>query len=255
MPWLNAFFHMTVLLIDNSNTRTKFMRAEGETLLPEQRVLPTAELSAPAISSLLSDWNYERVVASSVVPDAKPKIEAGVRQDIHWLGVNSPLSFSLRHYEGRATLGADRLANAEALCAYSRFPSIAVDLGTAVTYDVLGSRGGELCFLGGVIAPGWAGLSSILSRTTAQLPQTQLQESSLALAQNTQDALLAGYHWGFLGMVKETLLALRRELSEEPFIVLTGGDAPFVMAKYGEGVIEDKYLTMKGLLRVSLRLC
>ncbi len=246
---------MTVLLIDNSNTRTKFMRAEGEDLILEQRVMPTAELSALAVSTLLSGWHYDRVVACSVVPDAKAKIEAGVKLPIHWLSVLSPLSFSLQHYAGSTTLGADRLANTEALCAYEHYPAIAVDLGTAVTYDVLGRKGGELCFLGGIIAPGWAGISSILSRTTAQLPQTQLEVSNVALAQNTQDALLAGYHWGFLGMVKETLHALRSELSADPLVVLTGGDAPFVMAKCEEGFIDDKYLTLRGLLRIALRIC
>ena len=52
-------------------------------------------------------------------------------------------------------VGADRIVNA--LAAFSRFggPAIVVDFGTATNFDVVSDKGE---FLGGVIAPGHAGV-------------------------------------------------------------------------------------------------
>ena len=62
---------MNCLLVDNSNTRTKFALVDDKNEL-ELRVVPTAELTGSQIRSLIRDWSFERVFICSVVPAAEP---------------------------------------------------------------------------------------------------------------------------------------------------------------------------------------
>ena len=62
-----------------------------------------------------------------------------------------------------------------ALAAFTRFgaPSIVIDFGTAVTFDVVGAPGR---YLGGVIAPGMMSMTENLAKRTALLPRNDLAE-------------------------------------------------------------------------------
>ena len=44
---------MTYLLIDNSNTRTKFVLSSPEALLPERYMIPTREVSGERLDEVL----------------------------------------------------------------------------------------------------------------------------------------------------------------------------------------------------------
>ena len=58
------------LLIDNSNTRTKFALADGDTLAEWRTIIPTAELSPESISETLDGIAFTHATICSVVPDA-----------------------------------------------------------------------------------------------------------------------------------------------------------------------------------------
>ncbi len=241
----------TTLLIDNSNTRTKFMLAAQGILAPEQRIIPTAAISAPQLEQLLGSWHYERVLISSVVPETRSILCRSLRAPKHILGAHSQLNFDLSPYAGKHTLGADRLANAAGLIAYGQLPAIAVDLGTAVTYEVLQKDGHKAYFAGGLIAAGLQVLSKALHQATAQLPAVETSTSPPLLAQDTQSALQAGAFYGYMGMVRETLTTLQHLLGEPALVVLTGGDARHVHAYAPELGIRDDLLTMKGLCALA----
>ena len=113
------------LLVDNSNTRTKFMRARGEELLPGLKMLPTAELTPEKLRLLLQDWSYGRAVVCSVVPAARQAIAEGVEAPVELMGADSSLNIQLDYPEPE-TLGADRIANAAAAAARCPLPCVAV---------------------------------------------------------------------------------------------------------------------------------
>ena len=54
-------------------------------------------------------------------------------------------------YPKPSSIGADRLANAVAAAALHELPAVVVDLGTAISFDVLSA---DAEYLGGAIAPG-----------------------------------------------------------------------------------------------------
>lgn len=253
----NQFYSMdvmsdsTCLLVDNSNTRTKFMRASAGALYPNQLMIPTAEISPQSLQALLSDWSFSSVLISSVVPKQAALLSSYFTQPCHTLSPHSSLNFSLENYAGRATLGADRIANVAALAARGYDCAIAIDLGTAVTYDVLAQEDGCLIFKGGIIAAGLPALTSYLHRNTALLPAIDASMPLQALAQNTHDAMHAGAVYGFCGMLRETLKRICDELPSRPYIVATGGDAALITAMLSEIDSCDSSLTFEGLAALA----
>ncbi len=249
---------ITRLLIDNSNSRTKFTLAHDTELLGDIRSLPTSALSPGAVGDLLCDWEYDEALLCSVVPTAARILHSAISRPIREISSNtvSPLCKQLlRFYPNKDTLGADRLANAAGL-ALSSLPCIAADLGTACTFDAVVLRDGFPALLGGVIAPGLRAFTSSLSTATAQLPSIPLPGPSAKIPDtiptDTRQAILSGCIVGFRGMVEGILRDLCKQLDFLPTIVLTGGDAPFCSSLPFPNLIKDNYLTFKGILRLSL---
>ena len=60
-----------ILLVDNSNTRTKYAlsSADGELCAPV-RCLPTSQISPQRVRETLAGWSFGQVVLCSVVPTA-----------------------------------------------------------------------------------------------------------------------------------------------------------------------------------------
>jgi type III pantothenate kinase len=103
--------------------------------------------------------DVEGVIICSVVPPA----DAPLRQMCLRYFKRDPLFVAPGiktgihvHYDPPGDVGADRIVNAVAVCAFYKTPAVVVDFGTATTFDVI-SEGGE--YLGGVITPG-IGISS-----------------------------------------------------------------------------------------------
>lgn len=244
-----------VLLIDNSNTRTKFMRAQAGLLLPELRVMPTANISLPRVHELLQGWDYERVLICSVVP-ACAAILRGLLpgEHTHCLSAHSPLAVEL-DYPAPLTIGADRLANAHAAALRApRFPCIVVDAGTAITYDVVeAGQGGKPRFTGGVIAAGLNSMVLQLSSQTAQLPPVGIDghEPPPAHGKSTHEALRAGAFYGYVGAVHGVLQSLSAHLGCRPYVIATGGDGALLKAHLEEIDEFCSTITFGGLASLS----
>ncbi len=84
---------MSWLLIDNSNTRTKFALANADALETWRGVLATADITREAVVTLLKDVRFDAVIICSVVP-AKAEILRSCfegRCPVHFLDFRSPL--------------------------------------------------------------------------------------------------------------------------------------------------------------------
>ena len=60
---------MAWLLIDNSNSRTKFRLGDANGLLEWNAVLPTQDLETTSIQALVEGLDFTAVVVASVVPE------------------------------------------------------------------------------------------------------------------------------------------------------------------------------------------
>ena len=130
-------------------------------------------------------------------------------------------------------VGIDRLLNAVGAnrLRSAHTPAVVVDLGTAITVDLVGPQGD---FLGGAILPGIGTSARALYEFTDLLPLLDmhaLAEPPPPLGTATTEALRSGLYWGAVGGVRELITRLG-EAGEidaaDPF--LAGGTAPAVAA-------------------------
>ncbi len=147
-------------------------------------------------------------------------------------------------------VGADRIVNA--LAAYARYggPCIAVDFGTATTYDGVSEKGE---FVGGVIAPGIQVSNAILSRATARLPLVELHPPRSVIGRNTIEAIQSGLIYGTAAEVDGVIERMKRELGPGTTVIATGGLAPVVLPHCQSIDKHDPWLTLEGLRLVFER--
>jgi len=240
---------MAWLLIDNSNTRTKFALGDADGLLPWRGTLATPEISAETLAHLLEGVDFEAALIGSVVPAKAAILRAFLetRGPVHLLGPHSPLGIGI-DYPHPEQIGADRLANAVGVLHRHGAPAIVIDFGTAVTFDVVNS---EPAWCGGVIAPGLGAMSDYLTRRTALLPTMELAEPPSAIGKSTLHAMQVGAVYGYRGLVKEILARLIEELGTKPHIIATGGDAALIAQGIPEIEAVDPDITLDGLRWVA----
>ena len=238
---------MTYLLIDNSNTRTKFVLSTPKALLKERRMIPTREVSEERLDDALKGLHYDAAVVCSVVPRVADVLRNWLTRPSHFLSCDSRLGVGI-DYPSPRQIGADRLANAAGAVAYYGYPCIVVDFGTAVTFDVIGP---ERTYLGGAIAPGLASMGDYLARNTALLPAIEPHEPKHAIGTSTVEAMHSGAVYGYRGMVKEILAKLEEEMGRRPTVVATGGDAALIARGVPRIDHVDPDITLTGLRMVA----
>lgn len=213
-----------------------------------------------ALQASLRDERPCRAGLSSVVPAATARVRQAL-DDLWNLApfvVSAPgelqLPFALA-YRTPATLGADRLAAAAgAWMRYGAGPKrsvLALDAGTALTYEVLRAVGTQAVYEGGAIAPGPALLQRALTEGTAQLTTVSLALPPSPIGATTEEALQSGLLHGLLDSVEGLLGRLSAALEDaSPIVVSTGGWGAF-LHKYVERVTHyDPHLVLHGIERL-----
>ncbi|BCX49509.1 type III pantothenate kinase [Haloferula helveola] len=242
---------MKLLLVDNSNTRTKFALSDPDGSITATFWTPTSSIEPDVLAQKLSHLDFDAAVICSVVPDKRGMIEAylSVRGPLHRITHESPLNLAI-DYPKPPSIGADRLANAVGVVARHGAPAIVIDFGTAVTFDIVSKKP---AYVGGVIAPGLGAMSDYLGRKTALLPQIELAEPESAIGKSTAGAMQAGAVIGYRGLVREIIAAIRSELGGQVKTIATGGDAGLIASGVAEIDTVDRDLTLAGIDRIGRR--
>lgn len=244
-----------LLVLDVGNTNTVMGIYEGETLRNEWRLTSrkqTADEVGFMILGLLGASNIkkddiEAAVYASVVPSLDEMFLEGLKEyiGVPCMKVSSKLDTGLViKMKNRTGVGADRLLNAVAGIKKYGAPLIIVDLGTAITLDVISEDG---AYLGGAIAPGMEiGMESLFSKT-AKLPQIVLEAPESYIGGNTIEAIQSGIVYGSVGLVDALIEGISRELGGPCRVVATGGHSP-IFARYSKLITDlDQWLTLDGL--------
>jgi type III pantothenate kinase len=234
---------VSYLLIDNSNTRTKFVLSEPDRLLETRIVIPTREINEERLTRELGHLRYDYAVFSSVVPRVSELLADWLPRPYHMVTWQSNLGVGI-DYPLPRQIGADRLVNAAGAVAFYRAPAIVVDFGTAVTFDVVSRETG---YKGGAIAPGLASMGDYLARNTALLPAIDPHEPKYAIGRSTEEAMHSGAVYGYRGLVKEILECLEKEMDGVPIVIATGGDAELIAQGVPRIDHVDPLLTLNGL--------
>lgn len=150
-------------------------------------------------------------------------------------------------YRSPATLGTDRLAAAVGAATLLEGRNVLiVDLGTAITFDVLDSEGH---YRGGNIAAGLRTRIEALHHSTDKLPEVEPQWGDQWRGTTTTEAIGGGALWG-IGFEIEGYMAKMREEFGEFDTILTGGDARYFEKRINNTIFADFDLTAIGLNRI-----
>jgi type III pantothenate kinase len=246
---------MNLTLIDISNTRTKIASSEGVEVA-KKCSLPTSTLSTASLRALLQSEQIDPAapcIACSVVPEKSAVLAQTITGPVTLIDHRGDLGITI-DYPNPGQIGPDRLANAVACAATIGVPSVAIDFGTAVTFDVVGPAGS---YLGGVIAPGLEAMTHYLHDRTALLPELQLEKPATAIGKSTIHAMQTGAIIGYRGLVKEILAAIFAELpvpAGTPIpVVATGGNAHLICHEIAAITHFDENLTLHGLRLIGQR--
>jgi len=248
-----------ILSIDVGNTSSHYGIVDGQTVTDTGH-FPTdgfrggeSKAFAALIEPLLI--GVTAISFCSVVPSINAHLEASLRRfnlPIFHLTYKSCRGLDLA-YPHPEEIGQDRLANAIAVQQYHGVPAIILDMGTAVTFDIITSAGYE----GGIIAPGLAVMTRYLHEQTALLPE--ISEADLlnvegAIGKSTVHAMRLGVAVGFSGMVDALLALLARILTDlktrgeaEPVVLSTGGSIANLTQDWAQKSLFVKDLTLMGL--------
>jgi type III pantothenate kinase len=234
------------LLIDVSNSYAKLAFASRERVSNPARI-PASEISSSVVAEFLRRRQVKKLVVSSVVPAKNSAISKAAHNKVQvlWLDWKLKLGVTI-DYPKPESIGADRLANAAAVAELYGCPAIAVDFGTAVTFDVV-SDGPR--YIGGVIAPGLEAMTNFLYQRTALLPRLSLKEPPRAVGKSTVEAMRSGAIFGYRGLVREILARIKEEQfsRKKVVVVATGGYAGLIASQLPEVAVIRPHLTLEGL--------
>lgn len=240
-----------ILLFDIGNTHTHVGLADGRRVV-KQLNIPTSGWAngraEKAVAKFTGRAAIEGAALCSVVPRATPGARKFVRRrwrmDCLVLGPKTLRGVGI-DYPRPETIGPDRLANAVAAAQHFGAPSVVVDFGTAVTFDVVNRAGN---YAGGIIAPGLAAMTDYLHEKTALLPRIEIREVRARIGRNTAQAMLIGAVHGYRGLVRELIAELRKELRADGLpVVATGGYAALIARTMPEITAVNPLLTLEGL--------
>lgn len=233
----------SLLTIDQGNSSAKIAVWKGPGLIDEE-TLPA--LRREDLEKVVERFAPAKALLCSVTGNG-PKIARWLNAngvEARELSADLPIPLAIDY--SAATLGSDRIA--AAVGAWSLFPgenSLVVDLGTAVTYDVVAASGR---FAGGNIAPGVGMRLRALRSFTARLPEVNGYGETPVFGHDTMTAMRAG---AIRGVVAE-LNYYRGQLPEGTRVVLTGGWSRRISEFLDYPVTVDPCLVTKGLLSILL---
>jgi type III pantothenate kinase len=147
-------------------------------------------------------------------------------------------------YGNPREVGADRIVNAVAAYEWAKGGVIAVDFGTATTFDCVTPKGE---YFGGVITPGVQISAEALFSRAARLHRVEITLPPKVVGRNPVHSMQSGIVYGYAGLVDGLLSRIKRELTYPCRVVATGGLARLI-APQTEGIeAVDDDLTLTGL--------
>ncbi|MGR3317687.1 MAG: type III pantothenate kinase [Candidatus Anammoxibacter sp.] len=203
----------------------------------------------------ISTGNINNIVTASVNPTVESIffqwVENKFKKRPVKIGedVQPKISIKVRNPE---KVGIDRVLNAIAAYRLIKKDVIVVDVGSAITFDVVSSAGE---FLGGVISPGIKMCADALHTQTGQLPLVKVKKVENVLGKDTEEAMISGIYWGSVGTINIVLEKLFEQLKSKPDVIATGGDAELITESVNYITKIIPHLTLDGIRIVYEESC
>ena len=245
-----------LLAIDVGNTNIVIGLYKEDDRLGSWRIRTNEDVTADELWVVLKNLMFWQgletngingVIIACVVPPLKSALEElsqiflGISPLFVGPGIKTGMPI---RYDNPREVGADRIVNAVAAYEKYRRELIAVDFGTATTFDYINASGE---YEGGAIAPGVKISAEALFHNASKLFRVELSAPPKVIAKDTASAIQSGIVFGYAALVDGILNRMFDELKSRPKVVATGGLARTISAhtRLVEEVEDD--LTMDGL--------
>ena len=199
-----------------------------------QRVL-LCNVAAPRFAEAVMQWAASFPCRGGVLP-----VVETVLAQARAFGVTNAYVYPER-------LGADRWAALVAARRYIEGAACVVDVGTALTVDVLSAEG---VHRGGIIVPGMKLMKQSLIDNTAAIAADD-RAAAATLGNDTPSAVQAGVLAAAAGAVTQVMQAARAELGTELTVVVTGGDALPLLAVLPAELRHEPDWVLRGLAVIA----
>jgi type III pantothenate kinase len=251
-----------LLAIDIGNSNIVLGIYDGEKLVTHWRLVTQAERTADEYGVIISQLassdkiacdQVDAIIASCVVPPMMSMIQElgerffGVKPLVVGPGVKTGMPIL---YDNPKEVGADRICNGVA--AYERYHDccIAVDFGTATTFDFI-SKKGE--YVGGSIAPGLLISVEALFQRASKLPRVEIVKPKEIVGKNPVHSIQSGVFYGYVGLVDGIVERMQKESRTRARVVATGGLASVIAPECSFIDEVDEFLTLDGLRIIHQR--
>lgn len=244
-----------VLAVDIGNSNISYAVFKDEAILAHWR-LPTESdrdtqyyeenLEKTLVQADVAVEDIRDVVVGSVIresADLSKALTALFKCPMVWADHRMDFGFDIE-YDDPARVGIDRLLAALAGAELCGLPVIVVDLGTAITVDMVTA---DRRFVAGAIAPGRRMAADALHQGTSLLPRVEPGGQPSLTGRSTSECIRSGLFYGTVGLVDGLVERMRIEIVPGAHVVATGGDAaPIAQAsKYIQTV--NPHLVLWGL--------
>ena len=229
------------LVVDQGNTALKLAIFENSELI-EKVIFLNDEYR------YVSQWFSEHVTSPvNMIQSSVIKKEI----DFSKLTVNHMVKFSeatkiplLNKYKTPDSLGKDRLANAVACWVLNKNqPSLVIDLGTCVKYDLVTAEGS---YLGGAISPGLTMRYAALNQFTDKLPLLAPTTELIPIGNDTNSSIHAGVQLGIWNEINGFIQRYSEDYKGLT-IFMTGGDTKYFDKGFKNTIFVNPNLTLIGL--------
>jgi len=243
-----------LILGDIGNSVTKLFLVNSKEKVLKKTSLPSKLMTSSILNKkfriLTKDFkNIKKILFCSVVPKNFNIIKRFISKktktkcyEIKDLNLKSIVNIKANFKQ----IGSDRLANAISLMSFNK-NFIILDFGTATTFDVLVSN----TYRGGVIAPGISISLNTLTDKASLIPKINLKKIKKVIGVDTDSAVRSGFFWGYAGLIDNIINLIKKETRKSYKVVITGGFSDLFKNSIKTKVIENKDITVKGLMKIS----
>lgn len=190
--------------------------------------------------------DIEGVIIASVVPQLDmvfiKLFEKYFNKESIFVGPGIKSGINIR-LDNPKQLGADILVGAVGAIEKYSSPTIVIDMGTAITFCYVNSNK-EL--LGGIIIPGIKTSFNALFKKTSKLEEVGIEKPKSVVGRDTISSLQSGMVYGMASTIDGLIRKIKKE-NGEANVVITGGEARFIINVLEEKVIYDENLLLDGL--------
>ena len=191
----------------------------------------------------------EKILFCSVVPNTFKKIKKFLSKktkvkcfEVKNLNLKSLIKIKVNYKQ----VGSDRITNCISLMD-KKNNYIILDFGTATTFDVLIKN----TYFGGIIAPGIKLSLNTLSDKATLIPKIELKKINRVIGNNTISAVRSGFFWGYAGLIDNMIKLIKKETRKSFKVIFTGGYSELFKNSIKTKAIQNKDITIKGLIRIS----